>query len=43
MSVADEKREKYLFAHTTSEEVMSELGHREYGLLPWFFLKKILF
>ena len=30
MTVADQLRESHTFAHTSSEEVMAELGHREY-------------
>lgn len=30
MTVADQLRESHSFAHTSSEEVMAEFGHREY-------------
>ena len=41
MAVADQLRESHSFAHTASEEVMAELGHREYGFFSILFINII--
>ena len=41
MTVADQLRESHSFAHTSSEEVMAEFGHKEYDLpVPFCFIIK---
>ena len=42
MGLAGELRERYQFMHTTSEEVMAEMGHREYVVFPFKVFPELL-